>query len=44
MCLWKLERELDSIKFAGRLFHLLIVLGKKMYLYELVLTDGLIML
>ena len=42
MCLWKFERELDSIKFTGRLFHSLIDLGKKLYLYELVLTDGLV--
>ena len=44
MHLWKFKRELDSIMFAGRLFHSLIVLGKKLCLYKLVLIDGLIML
>ena len=35
---------MDTIAFVERLFHSFIVLGKKLYLYKLVLTDGLMML
>ena len=38
------ESCMDSITFVGRLFHSLNVLGKKLYLSELVLIDRLMML